>query len=114
MKKIGDAAFFRIVDRLLAPGTTRTPKTHWLIDGVEWRRERHSHTGQRHGFTLEVTTGTSVAAPAWSLMVVKEYWRGASGEDLKMMQWAQVEQGSRAHVVAWLSRQEKRLDQIRT
>ena len=61
------------------------------------------------GFTLEVTTATSAAPPAWTLIVVKEYWRGADGADLKMMQWAQVERGSRAHVVAWLQRQETRL-----
>ena len=53
MKKIGDASFFRIVDRLLAAGTTRVPKVHWLINGVDWRRDRHSYAGQRHGFTLE-------------------------------------------------------------
>jgi hypothetical protein len=110
MKKIGDASFFRIVDHLLAAGTTRVPKVHWLIDGVEWRRDRHSHAGQRHGFTLEITTATSTTPPAWTLMIVKEYWRGADGEDLKMIQWAQVERGNRAHVVAWLQRQEKRLE----
>ena len=57
MRKIGDAAFFRIVDRLLEPGTSRTPTTNWSIDGVEWQRERHSYAGASHGFTVEVTTG---------------------------------------------------------
>jgi len=26
----------------------------WLIDGVDWQRERHSHSGAEHGFTVEV------------------------------------------------------------
>ena len=53
MRKIGDASFFRIVDRLLEPGTTRVPRTAWSIEGVEWQRERHSYAGASHGFTVE-------------------------------------------------------------
>lgn len=113
MRKIGDASFFRIVDRLLEPGTTRTLKTQWSIDGVEWQRERHSYAGASHGFTVEVTTGRAVGdrggtAP-WVLIVVKEYWRSGRGEELKSHQWAHIEEGRRADVVDWLERQERRL-----
>ncbi len=109
MRKIGDASFFRIVDRLLDPGTTRTPRVRWSIDGVEWLRERHSFAGASHGFSVEVTTGTKAAKPTWTIVVVKEYWRSGSGQDLKVLQWAHVEAGRRADVVAWLERQEKAL-----
>ena len=81
----------------------------WSIDGVDWQRERHSYSGASHGFTVEVTTGTKVARPAWTLVVVKEYWRDRSGESIKSLQWAHIEAGSRADVVAWLERQERRL-----
>jgi hypothetical protein len=66
VRKIGDAAFFRIVDRLLEPGTTRVPRTSWSIDGVEWQRERHSYAGTSHGFTV---TWRSTSAPPtrWSM-----------------------------------------------
>ncbi len=104
MRRIGDASFFRIVDRLLDPGLTRTPRTRWSIDGVEWQRERHSYAGAGHGFTVEVTTGTRAARPAWSLVVVKEYWRDGSGEGIKTLQWAHVGSGRRTDVVAWLER----------
>ena len=110
MRKIGDASFFRIVDRLLEAGTTRMPKTSWSIDSVDWRRERHSYAGASHGFTIEVTTGTRAAKPAWTLVVVKEYWRDAGGESMKSPQWAHIETGSRADVVAWLERQERNLE----
>ena len=110
MRKIGDASFFRIVDRLLEAGTTRTPRTSWIIDGVNWRRERHSYAGASHGFTIEVTTGTRALKPAWTLVVVKEYWRDAGGESMKSPQWAHIEAGSRADVVAWLERQERNLE----
>jgi len=110
VRKIGDASFFRIVDRLLEAGPTRTPKTRWNIDGVDWLRERHSYAGASHGFTIEVTTGTRAAKPAWTLMVVKEYWRDARGESMKSPQWAHIEAGSRADVVAWLERQERNLE----
>ena len=114
MRKIGDAQFFRIVDRLLDPGTTRTPKVRWSIDGVEWLRERHTFAGASHGFSVEVTTGIKAAIPAWRLVVVKEYWRTGGGQDLKSIQWAHVEAGRRADVVDWLERQERALAAHRT
>ncbi len=91
-------------------GTTRTPAVRWSIDGVDWQRERHSYSGAGHGFTVEVTTGTRAAKPSWTLVVVKEYWRGRNGESLKSMQWAHIEAGSRNDVVAWMTRQERRLE----
>jgi hypothetical protein len=109
VRKIGDASFFRIVDCLLDPGTTRALKTSWSIDGVEWRRERHSYAGASHGFTVEVTTGRKREGAPWTLIVVKEYWRSGTGEELKSHQWAHIEDGRRADVVAWLERHERRL-----
>lgn len=102
--RIGDAAFFRIVDRLLSAGTTRVPKTEWSIDGVAWQRERHSYSGATHGFTIEVTTGQHAG---WTVRVVKEYWRDGRGESTRDLQWAQVERGNRAEIVAWLKHQER-------
>ena len=110
MKKIGDASFFRIVDRLLSAGTGRAPRTRWSIDGVEWQRERHSYAGATHGFTIEVTTGVRSGRPGWTLRVVKQYWRDGRGESTRDLQWAQVEAGSRAEIVDWLKRQERSLE----
>jgi hypothetical protein len=110
MRKIGDASFFRIVDRLLAAGTGRTPVVRWTIDGVHWQRERHSYAGASHGFSLEVTTGRRAASPSWTMVVVKEYWRAADGEAMKSLQWAHIETGRRADVVTWLERQERKLE----
>ncbi len=107
MKKIGDASFFRIVDRLLSAGTGRVPTSRWSIDGVEWQRERHSYAGATHGFTLEVTTGVRPGPPGWRLRVVKEYWRDGQGEATRDLQWAQIEAGSRGEIVEWLKRQER-------
>jgi hypothetical protein len=105
--RIGDPAFFRIVDRLLGAGTSRTPRTQWSVDGVEWQRERHSYSGASHGFTIEVTTGVRAAASGWTLRVVKEYWRDGKGESTRDLQWALIEGGNRVEVVAWLKRQER-------
>ena len=74
------------------------------IDGVEWDRERHSYSGATHGFTIEVTTGVHAG---WTLRVVKEYWRDSRGESTRDLQWAHVEAGGRAEIVAWLKRQER-------
>ncbi|MDB5490140.1 MAG: hypothetical protein JWQ58_3855 [Reyranella sp.] len=112
MRKIGDASFFRIVDRLLEAGTTRVPRTQWCVEGVEWQRERHSYAGASHGFTVEVTTGRATGTAPWVLIVVKEYWRSGQGEELKSHQWAHIEVGRRADVVDWLDRQERRLASV--
>lgn len=108
--KIGDASFFRIVDRLLVAGTGRVPRTQWSIDGVAWQRERHSYSGATHGFTIEVTTGVRAEPPGWTLRVVKEYWRDGRGESTRDMRWAEVEAGGRAEIVEWLKRQERTLE----
>jgi hypothetical protein len=109
MRKIGDAAFFRIVDRLLGAGAGRNPAVRWSIDGVDWQRERHSHSGAEHGFTVEVTTGTHATKPAWTLVVVKEYWwKIKTGDSFKSMQWAHITAGSRADVIDWLDRQDRK------
>ena len=110
MRKIGDASFFRIVDRLLVAGATRAPAVRWSIDGVDWRRERHGYAGAGHGFTVEVTTGTKAGSAAWTLVVVKEYWRSGTGESIKALQWAHIDSGNRADVVDWLERQERKLE----
>lgn len=110
MKRIGDPSFFRIVDQLLAFDAARATATRWTIDGVEWRRERHSYSGSGYGFSVEVTTGTRPPPAGWVLMVVKEYWRAPDGESLRNGQWAHIETGSRTDVVAWLERQKVRLE----
>ncbi len=109
MRKIGDPSFFRIVDRLLAPASSRVPLIRWSIDGVDWRRERHSFSGPSHGFTVEVCTATNTTKPQWILLIVKEYWRDANDKSIKAMQWAHVENGNRADVALWLEQQERRL-----
>ncbi len=84
MRRIGDASFFRIVDQLFGAGATPLNAARWTIDGVDWRRERHNYSGDSHGFTVEVTTGTSARKPSWNLIIVKEYWRKAeAGEGFK-------------------------------
>jgi hypothetical protein len=111
MRRIGDASFFRIADRLLAPRASRDQAVEWVIDGVRWQRERHSYSGATHSFTAEVTTGRNTQAPPWTLLIVKEYWRkGEGGDDIKSLQWAHVTAGRRTDVVAWLKRQERSLD----
>ena len=111
MRRIGDASFFRIIDRLLASGTSRGQAVEWAVDGVRWRRERHGYSGTTHSFTSEVTTGRNTQAPPWTLLIVKEYWRkGDGGDDMKSLQWAHVTAGRRTDVVAWLKRQERSLD----
>ena len=109
MKRIGDPAFFRIVDRLLAFDAARATATHWTIDGVDWRRERHSFAGHAYGFSVEVTIGTRPPPAGWVLMVVKEYWRAPDGESIRNGQWAHIEKGSRSDVIAWLEKQEQGL-----
>ena len=56
---------------------------------------------------IEVTTGEKPHAPAWTLVLVKEYWWNiATGAAIKTTQWAHVRKGRRADVIAWLRREQ--------
>ncbi len=77
----------------------------WTVADARWTRQRHSHAGPGFSFVTEAITGESLAAPAWSILVVKEYWWGANGRTpLRSGQWATLLGGKRDAFVAWLER----------
>ena len=103
MRRIGDAAFFRDFDRVLGASLRDTQANAWVIAGARWTRHRHSHAGPTFSFVTETITGESAAAPAWSVLVVKEYWWGAGGRTpLRSGQWATLLSGKREAFVVWL------------
>jgi hypothetical protein len=104
---VGDAAFFRALDSLMPLSAAKAAGGRWRQGGVAWHRERHGYTGPEYGFSVEVTTGEKPDAPAWTLVLVKEYWWNvATGAAIKTTQWAHVRKGRRADVIAWLRREQ--------
>lgn len=112
MKRIGDASFFRVIDRLFGTTAKDAHTVEWTIDGVTCRRERHSYAGPHYSFAVEATTCTKAAQPDWTMIVVKEYWwKGSRREVIKSQQWANLVSGRRADLMAWMNRQKTTLDQ---
>ncbi len=103
MRRIGDTAFFRDFDRVMGASLRDTQSNGWVVAGARWTRQRHSHAGPDFSFVTEAITGESLSPPAWSVLVVKEYWWGAGGRTpLRSGQWATLLSGKREPFVAWL------------
>jgi hypothetical protein len=111
MKSLARPSFFRLFDLLLGTTNQGLKLTCWTHDGVEFERERHSFTGPKHGFTIEIFTLTRGGRRGWSLMVTKEYWwAGAESKAFKNTRWARPLSGQRSDLFAWLKQQEAALE----
>lgn len=103
MRRIGDTAFFRDLDRVLGPSLRDTATNGWTVQGVRWTRQRHSYACPAYTFVNEVITGESTVPAAWAVLIVKEYWwKGGGREILRSNQWASLLSGKREHLTDWL------------
>ena len=111
MKSLAHPSFFRAFDLLIGLTNPALKRSHWIHDGVEFERERHSVMGPRHGFVIEITTLTRPGRRGWSLMVTKEYWwAGPDAKPFKNLRWARPLGGERSDLFAWLRAQESALE----
>ena len=111
MKTFASPSFFRTFDLLLGIGNPGSKLTCWMVDGVEWRRDRYTVTGHSHGFAIEIVTLTRGGRRGWSLMVTKEYWwAGAGSEAIKSLRWARPVNGRRKDILEWFRKQEADMD----
>jgi hypothetical protein len=108
MRRLGDASFFRLFDRIVSSKNPGHKLDSFVVDGVTWLHERHGFSGQAYSFSLEVFTGSCAGRQSWGLTVVKEYWwKGDRSKIAKNTQWAVLDSGRRADVIAWFQKQEK-------
>jgi len=111
VKTLASRSFFRTFDLLLAAANPSLTLSCWSHDGVTCARERHSFSGSRHGFAVEVVTMTWFGRQGWTLMVAKEFWWAGNREkELRSTRWAQLLSGRRDDAVAWMRKQEEQLD----
>lgn len=110
MKNFSQPSFFRLFDLLVSLTNRGLKRSHWTHDGVEFKRERHSVMGPRHGLAIEIFTLTRTGRRGWSLMVVKEYWwAGEESKALKNLRWARPLGGQRADILSWLRAQDAKI-----
>lgn len=110
MKNFTQPSFFRLFDLLLSFTNPGLKRSHWIHDGVEFERERHSTTGPKHGLVIEIFTLTHPGRRCWSLMVIKEFWwAGEESKALKNLRWARPVDGQRGDILAWLRAQDARI-----
>jgi hypothetical protein len=111
MKNFTSPSFFRLFDLLMSTHNPGFKRWRWTLDGVACARERHSFTGQQHGFAVEIFTFSRTGKRDWSLMVVKEYWWiGGEGKDTKVLRWARPTGGRRNDIIAWFREQDAILE----
>jgi hypothetical protein len=110
VKNFAQPSFFRLFDLLVSLTNRGLKRSHWMHDGVEFERERHSVMGPRHGLTIEIFTLRRAGRRGWSLMVVKEYWwAGEESKALKNLRWARPTSGQRADILSWLRAQDAKI-----
>jgi hypothetical protein len=110
MRTLGDPSFFRLFDLLTSLTNRGLKRSHWMHDGVEFERVRHSVTGPKHGLAIDILTLTRPGRRGWSLMVIKEYWwAGEESKPLKNLRWARLTGGQRSDILSWLRAQEARI-----
>jgi hypothetical protein len=111
MKTLAHPSFFRAFDLLLSTTNPGLKQAHWIHDGVEFERERHSFSGAKHGLTIEIVTLTRAGRRGWSLMVTKEYWwAGPDNKPFKNLRWARPVSGRRNDMLDWMRAQDAALD----
>ena len=112
MKGFAHPSFFRLFDLLLSLTNPGLKRSHWMHDGVQFERERHSVTGPRHGLAIEIFTLRRSGRHGWSLMVIKEYWwAGEESKALKNLRWARPISGQRSDILSWLRAQDAKIGQ---
>ena len=110
MKNFAHPSFFRLFDLLLSLSNPGLKRSHWMHDGVQFERERHSVTGPRHGLSIEIFTLTRPGRRSWSLMVIKEYWWvGEESKALRNLRWARPISGQRGDILSWLRAQDAKI-----
>jgi hypothetical protein len=110
VKNFARPSFFRLFDLLVSLTNPGLKRSHWMHDGVEFERERHSVMGPRHGLAIEIFTLTRPGRRGWTLMVTKEYWwAGEKSKALKSLRWARPTSGQRGDILSWLRAQEAKL-----
>jgi hypothetical protein len=111
MKSLARPSFFRLFELLVSRGNPGAKKSEWSYDGVAFERERHSFTGPRYGFAVEVHTLTASGRQRWALMVTKEHWwLGNESTVLRSVRWAKPLRGQRADIMTWLREKERQFD----
>jgi hypothetical protein len=110
VKSFAQPSFYLLFDTLVGVTNPGLKRSDWKRDGVDFRRERHSFTGPRHGLAVEIFTLTRRGGRGWSLMVFKEYrWAGEENKALKNLRWARPTAGKRQDILAWLRAQDAKI-----
>jgi hypothetical protein len=105
MKGVRDSQLLPRWHRVYAASNPGLTRDSWEVDGVTWRRQRHSYWGADYSFQFEVHTlvreGRDKAT--WSLLVAVEHWWGPDRErGSRTVEWCRLLTGRAEAVQAWL------------
>jgi hypothetical protein len=84
-------------------------KDAWLIDGVQWVKERNTHWSEHYSVSMEIhrlayQNGTKTD---WQLMVVIEQWWGPDRDKaIRYTSWLKVIAGKSDQILKWMKKQD--------
>jgi hypothetical protein len=108
--KLGNKVFFNLFSRLVAATNTDRDRDEWQVNGVHWRRQRHSLWAPT-SFQIELHELRHTARPAWTLIFVREtWWVTDRTRAIRDACWTHLEKGSRSDVLRWFAEREVELD----
>lgn len=99
--RLGDTAFFHLLERIAAATNSDRNCDEWSVDGVRWRRQRHVHWAQT-SFQIELYELHHSARPRWTLLYVHEIWWGEDrAKAIRNARWTHLESGETCDVLVW-------------
>jgi hypothetical protein len=108
MKGFQDNSFQNAFQRIMSGAKALPTAVRWTIAGVEWHRDRHTHTGQEYSYTVEVHRLFASGPKSWALLyVIETWWYGSETSETRRASWGKVMKGKRSDVFAWFRAQEK-------
>lgn len=110
MRSLGDPAFFRVFDAMVADARPQsaTRRPTWSHAGIDWAFERLSRQGVDVSFAIETYILRGGARTSWRMIVAREYW-WAGDEALRESRWAKMLDGPRVDAMEWLRAQERQM-----
>jgi len=115
LKTFNDKSFSLIFNRLVSEAAGSFDWNDWRVDDVGFQRQRHTHWGRNHSFSLDIYTLRGATPRRWELIVVRETWWGPDRrKSLRSSQWAKLIGGSKAAALGWFRREAREFDAGRT
>jgi hypothetical protein len=105
MLRLSRAQVIQDLELLVDDSIGRIGRHEWSAQGIDCRRERHSHSSPAYSFDLDVLNlrAKGGAAGGWELFIVTEFWRSGQGASMHSPKWLKLVRGKPNDVLRWIA-----------